>query len=290
MAGVGLKGALSPMCGGAVVSDQYVLTAAHCCDGKQAAELQVDLGDHDWSHGAEADNFRVGVAAVKMFPGYQHGNNLNNDVCLLRLARALSFPAVPGVRPVCLPPDTADTYADRAAVVAGWGKTGSGNGISNVLLETELVVWPQVSSLLRESISTSKHLYSHRPCAGRLQGGLLERDDHQRHDVRGQARQPHRLHLQRRQRQQRHREERGELRHGGGGVLGHRGLPGGGALRHGAGHLLPLLDPDRDLRLRAVPQVLHRPAHHHPLPLRHNRGRSCGRSVGGKSRNVVIVV
>ena len=155
MAGVGLKGALSPMCGGAVVSDQYVLTAAHCCDGKQAAELQVDLGDHDWSHGAEADNFRVGVAAVKMFPGYQHGNNLNNDVCLLRLARVLSFPAVPGVRPVCLPPDTADTYADRAALVAGWGKTGSGNGISNVLLETELVVWPQVSSLLRESISTS---------------------------------------------------------------------------------------------------------------------------------------
>ena len=66
-------------------------------------------------------------------------------------------------------------------------------------------------------------------------------------------------------------------------------LPGGGALRHGAGHLLPLLDPDRDLRLGAVPQVLHRPAHHHPLPLRHNRGRSCGRSVGGKPRNVCMI-
>ena len=110
---------------------------------KSGSQLQVSLGDHDWSQGSEADSFKRAVSQVKMYPSYGQGAQFNNDVCLLKLTEPLSFPAHPHVRPICLPETSSNTYANQMAAVAGWGKTGSGNSISTVLLETDLRVWPQ---------------------------------------------------------------------------------------------------------------------------------------------------
>ena len=103
----------------------------------------MSLGDHDWTQGAEADSFKRAVSRVKMHPSYGQGAQFNNDVCLLKLEEPVSFLAHSHVRPICLPETSGNTYANQMAAVAGWGRTGNGNSISTVLLETDLRVWPK---------------------------------------------------------------------------------------------------------------------------------------------------
>jgi len=143
MTGLGVKGSLSPMCGAALVSDQFLLTAAHCCSGKVPNQLQAFLGDHDWMENQEVASFRRAIQEVLIHPQYSVDGNLHYDVCLLKLDKPISFPDHPNVRPICLPSDSNSNYANSKALVAGWGKTGNGNGVSTYLQEIDLLVWAQ---------------------------------------------------------------------------------------------------------------------------------------------------
>merc|ERR1719209_2554567 len=76
-----------PWCGGSLISETEILTAAHCTHGKSPSSIKVIVGENDIS---DAEQMKVEVAEVLIHPNYST-STYNNDFSILRLASPLSF-------------------------------------------------------------------------------------------------------------------------------------------------------------------------------------------------------
>ncbi|XP_076284530.1 proclotting enzyme isoform X2 [Lasioglossum baleicum] len=153
-------------CGGSLIDDKHILTAAHCVANMNpwdVARLTVRLGDHNIKTNTEIRHIERRVKRVVRHRGFNL-RTLYNDVALLTLSEPVQFSEQ--IRPICLPSGS-QLYSGKTATVIGWGSLRESGPQPAVLQEVSIPIWSNTECKYKYGAAAPGGIVDSFLCAGR---------------------------------------------------------------------------------------------------------------------------